>query len=158
MLTYRTGLVAICMAAIAASQSATANPTNSPANVDATVKLTGGVMAAGVGYRWGRGTLSYQGQQYGFCIHGLSIGDVGAVKLDAQGAVYNLKTADDFSGKYFTLSGGFAIARGESGALLKNKHGVMIELETLETGLRFDIAAGGLKVTMAGQPGCKAAR
>jgi hypothetical protein len=155
MLTHRISL-ALCMVALAVAQSASANETSSPATLDATVKLTGGVMAAGVGYRWGRGTLTYQGQEYGFCVHGLSIGDVGAVKLSAQGAVYNLKSPDDFSGKYFTLSGGFAIARGESGALLKNKQGVMIELETLETGLRFDIAAGGLKITMAGQRGCKA--
>jgi hypothetical protein len=71
-------------------------------------------------------------------------------------SVYHLKTPDDFSGKYFTLSGGFTIARGESGVLLKNKQGVEIELETLETGMRFDIATGGVKITMAGQPGCKA--
>jgi hypothetical protein len=149
MLTHRISR-AICLVALVAAQSATANQTSTPATLDATVKLTGGVMAAGVGYRWGRGTLTYQGQEYGFCIH-----DIGAVKVSAQGAVYNLKSPDDFSGKYFTLSGGFAIARGESGTLLKNKQGVMIELETLETGLRFDIAAGGLKITMAGQRGCK---
>lgn len=156
MLIYRTCILVACMAALAATQCAVANETDSPEHLDATLKLTGGVMAAGVGYRWGRGTLIYQGQQYGFCVHGLAVGDVGAVKLSAQGAVYNLKSPDDFSGKYFTLSGGFTIARGESGALLKNKQGVEIELETLETGMRFDIAAGGVKITMAGQPGCKA--
>jgi hypothetical protein len=60
------------------------------------------------------GTLNYQGQQFEFCIRGLSIGDVGAARLAAEGAVFNLKSLDDFSGKYFALSGGFALARGES--------------------------------------------
>ena len=113
-------------------------------------------MAAGVGYKWGHGILTYQGQDYRFCLHGLSIGDVGAVTMDAQGTVYNLKSAQDFAGKYFALSTGFAIARGESADILKNQHGVMMQLQMLETGLRFNIAASGLKVVMAGQPGCKA--
>ena len=33
-----------------------------PATLDATVKLSGGVLAAGIGYKWGHGTLNYQGQ------------------------------------------------------------------------------------------------
>lgn len=134
-----------------------ARPTGnaSPATLDATVKLTGGVMGAGVGYKWGHGTLSYQGQEFKFCVRGLSLGDVGAASVDAQGAVYDLKSLGDFAGKYFALSGGFAIARGGSSAILKNQHGVMMELEMLETGLRFNIAASGLKIVMADQPGCK---
>jgi hypothetical protein len=55
-----------------------------PATLDATVKLSGGVVAAGVGYKWGRGTLSYQGQQLKFCIRGLSVGDVGIANLSAR--------------------------------------------------------------------------
>jgi hypothetical protein len=30
-----------------------------------------------------------------------------------------------------------------------------MELEMLENGLRFEIAATGLKIAFAGQPGCK---
>jgi hypothetical protein len=149
----------LCGAATVPCAADDAHPTQAttpPATLDGMVKLSGGVMAAGVGYKWGHGTLFYQGQEYKFCIRGLSIGDVGAVHVDAQGAVYNLKSLDDFAGKYFALSGGFAIARGESGAILKNKQGVMMELEMLETGVRFNIAASGLKVTMANVPGCKA--
>jgi hypothetical protein len=126
-----------------------------PATLDGTVKLKGGVVGAGVGYKWGHGTLTYQGQQLQFCIHGLSVGDVGAASVDAQGNVYNLKDMNDFTGRYLALSGGFAFVRGESAAILKNKHGVMLELEMLESGLRFNIAATGLKVTFAGQHGCK---
>jgi hypothetical protein len=95
-------------------------PKNVPSvTLDATVKLSGGVLAAGIGYKWGHGTLYYQGQELKFCIRGLSVGDVGAANLAAEGAVFNLKSLDDFPGKYFALSGGFAIARGESAAILK---------------------------------------
>jgi hypothetical protein len=131
----------------------TQDPT--PPTLDATVKISGGALGAGVGYKWGHGTLIYQGQEIKFCIRGLSLGDVGAAHLNAQGLVYNLKSAEDFKGKYFALSGGVAIARGESASILKNNHGVMMELETVETGLRFNIAATGLKIVMANQPGCK---
>jgi hypothetical protein len=126
-----------------------------PATLDATVKLSGGVLAAGIGYKWGHGTLNYQGQDFKFCIHGLSVGDVGVANLAAQGAVFNLKLLEDFSGEYFALSTGVAIGRGESAAILKNKRGVMMELELKEIGVRFNIAATGLKIIMANNPGCR---
>lgn len=153
MATLLLSTAAIPCAAGDATPTDTAPP---PATLDGTVKLTGGVLGAGVGYKWGRGTLTYQGREFGFCVRGLSLGDVGVASVDAQGSVYNLKSLDDFAGNYFALSGGFALARGGTGAILKNKHGVMMELATLETGLRFSIAANGVKVTMAGHPGCKA--
>jgi hypothetical protein len=154
-------LLATTLLAAAAGAPRAADDTHStnsspPATIDGTVTLTGGLMAAGVGYKWGHGTLTYQGQSYQFCIHGLSVGDVGAVSMDAQGTVYNLKSLQDFGGKYFALSTGFAIARGGSADILKNQRGVMMQLQMLETGLRFNIAASGLKIAMAGQPGCKA--
>jgi hypothetical protein len=37
---------------------------------DATLRISGTLLAAGVGYKWGRGTLDYQGQELKFCIHG----------------------------------------------------------------------------------------
>lgn len=131
------------------------NITPSPATLDGTVKIKGGVVAAGIGYKWGRGTLIFQGQQFKFCVRGIAIGDAGIVSVDAQGNVYNLKSLDDFPGKYFALSGGFAIAKGESAAILKNKRGVMMEIELLETGVRFNMAATRLKISLADQPGCK---
>jgi hypothetical protein len=126
-----------------------------PATLDATVKLSGGVLAAGIGYKWGHGTLNYQGHDFKFCIHGLSVGDVGVANLAAQGAVFNLKSLDDFSGRYFELSTGAAVVRGESAAILKNNRGVMMELELREVGVRFNIAATGLKIIMANNRGCR---
>jgi hypothetical protein len=122
--------------------------------VDATVRLSGGLLALGVGYSWGHGTISYQGVERTFCIHGLSIGEVGAADLKAQGAVFHLQSLRDFAGRYFALSTGVALIRGESGAVLKNEHGVTMQLETKVTGLRFNIAASGLRVSLAGHRGC----
>ncbi|HMK86401.1 MAG TPA: hypothetical protein VK437_10620, partial [Steroidobacteraceae bacterium] len=39
---------------------------------DATLKLHGGSVAAGIGYVWGHGTLSYQGNEHKFSISGVS--------------------------------------------------------------------------------------
>jgi hypothetical protein len=138
-----------------ASENELPQQNDPPATLDATVKLSGGVLAAGIGYKWGHGTLNYQGQDFKFRIQGLSVGDVGAANLAAQGAVFNLKSLEDFSGEYFALSTGVAIVRGESAAILKNKRGVMMELELKEIGVRFNIAATGLKIIMANRPGCK---
>ena len=135
-----------------------AKPDQPPAGKPAgTVTLSGGLVAVGIGYKWGRGTLSYQGNTLDFCIRGLSIGELGAASMDARGNVYNLQSAGDFSGKYFAISGGFTVARGESLTLLKNEHGVMLELESLETGLRFDLAASGVRIVMADGHSCKGA-
>jgi hypothetical protein len=148
-------VLAAIAAASCASESGLTQGNTPPPTFDATVKLSGGVLAAGVGYKWGHGTLNYQGQEFKFCIRGLSVGDVGVAKLAAQGLVFNLKSLDDFSGRYVALSGGFTVGRGESAAILKNKHGVMMELESQEVGVRFSIAATGLRIAMAGGPGCK---
>jgi hypothetical protein len=123
---------------------------------DAKVSMKGGVVAAGVGYKWGHGEINYRGQEFAFCIRGLSVGDVGAASLDARGAVYNLKTPEDLAGRYFALSGGFSLGVGGTGTILKSQRGVMMELESLEHGLRFSMAASGVRIVMANTHGCKA--
>jgi hypothetical protein len=136
-----------------------AGPANSPpptATLDGTIALSGKVIAAGIGYNWGRGTLKYQGRELPFCIRGLSVGDVGAVELKAEGSVFNLKSLDDFAGQYFQVSTGATIARGATTALLKNKRGVMMQLELQELGVRFNIAASGMRVMLGSQNGCTA--
>ena len=57
---------------------------------DATVELSGGAIAAGIGYQWGHGDVVYQGQKHHFSLSGLSIVDVGIANLTASGVVYNL--------------------------------------------------------------------
>src|SRR5580698_10246477 len=58
---------------------------------DATIDLTGGGVAAGVGYVRGNGDLTYKGQKHAFMVSGVSIVDVGAARIAASGVVYHLK-------------------------------------------------------------------
>lgn len=130
----RLGLVVVLVAATAQLSCATARPIpakdgDETAVVSGAITISGTLLAAGVGYKWGRGTLFYHGEEVRFCIRGLSIGDVGAAKLAAQGAVFNLTSLDDFPGEYVAISIGSAIARGESAALIKNKRGVTMQLQ-----------------------------
>ena len=41
---------------------------------DATVEFSGGSVAAGIGYSWGSGTLTYKGMKYPITVDGLSAG------------------------------------------------------------------------------------
>ena len=86
------------------------------AQADGTVTLTGGSVAAGIGYVWGHGDLNYGGGSHPFKISGLSIVDVGAANISASGQVYNLKKLSDFDGNYVAVSAGVTVAGGASAA------------------------------------------
>ena len=118
------------------------------AQPDGAVTLTGGSVAAGIGYVWGHGDLSYGGASHPFKISGLSVVDVGAANISASGHVYNLKKLADFSGNYVAVDAGATVAGGASAAYLKNEHGVVIKLESTTIGLRFNLAGEGVKVTL----------
>src|ERR1700674_2029350 len=97
------------------------------------VWLSGGVIAAGIGYSWGHGTLynSKDQKQYKFKISGVSVADVGAAGLNAEGEVYNLASPADLSGNYTAVTAGVTIIEGGSLAYLKNdKNGVVIKLHS----------------------------
>lgn len=130
------------------------SPTQAQARADATVRMTGGSVAVGVGYSWGRGVVHYGDSDQSFCIRGLSVGEVGAARLRADGFVFNLHSLEDFSGKYFAMSAGAAVAGGQSATLLKNERGVTMQLDTKVQGIRFNLAASGVSITLAGKRGC----
>ena len=52
---------------------------------NATLRLSGGSVAAGVGVDWASGTLTYQGKHYPVSVKGLSVGDVGVTSIEASG-------------------------------------------------------------------------
>src|SRR5262245_28264077 len=66
-------------------------PAQAPAakKPDGTVKLTEGAVAVGIGWSWGKGTLTYKGKTYPFKVEGLSVLEVGVKKAAATGEVYN---------------------------------------------------------------------
>jgi hypothetical protein len=136
----------ISAAAVAADTDATSPATAD--DPDATVDLTGGTIAAGVGYVWGQGNLTYHGKRHAFKLSGLSIVDVGAARLSGSGVVYNLKDLSDFNGTYTAATAGLTIAGGGSAAVLRNEHGVVIKLLSTTAGLRFNLSADGIAVKL----------
>jgi len=113
---------------------------------DATLKLSAGSMAAGVGIHWGGGTLAYKGKEYRVEVKGLSVGDVGATKIEASGKVYNLKSLDDFNGNYTGVGTGAAVAGGAGVVTMKNQNGVTVDLVATTQGLKFALGGGGVEM------------
>src|SRR5215468_3431668 len=87
---------------------------------DATLTLSEGSVAAGIGFSWGKGTLTYAGKTYPVKVEGLSVGEVGVTRATAKGMVSNLTKLDDFSGNYVAVSGGATAAGGAGVAVMQN--------------------------------------
>ena len=91
------GIVALALTALLTGPSFAAGDDQTP---DATLRMTEGSVAVGIGWSWGRGEVSYKGKTYHFKIEGLSVAEVGMTNATATGNVYNLKSLDDFAGGY----------------------------------------------------------
>jgi hypothetical protein len=113
---------------------------------DATLKLSAGSVAAGVGYSWGGGTLTYKGKKYEVEVKGLSAGDVGITKAEGSGDVYHLAKLEDFDGNYTAAGTGATVAGGASVVIMKNQNGVEIRLVSTTQGLKFTFGAGGVSM------------
>ena len=111
---------------------------------DATLKLSGGSVAAGIGFSWGSGTLTYKGKEYPIEVKGLSAGDVGVTKVEASGKVYNLKDLADFDGNYTGVAAGAAVAGGGSVVTMKNQAGVTVDLVATTQGVKVTLGGGGV--------------
>src|SRR5438132_8077837 len=96
---------------------------------DATLQLSGGSFAAGIGFSWGKGTLTYKGKDYPVSVNGLSLGKVGISGASAYGEVYNLKKLQDFNGHYHAGGAGRrggTLASGLSATAMTNQAGVTV--------------------------------
>jgi hypothetical protein len=118
------------------------------AETTGTVKMSGGSVAAGVGYSWGGGTLAYQGQQFPFKVRGLRIGDVGITDIQAAGTVSNLERLQDFNGNYTAVQAGLTLAGGGSVMTMRNQNGVVITVTSTTQGLDVDLGAGGVNISL----------
>jgi hypothetical protein len=125
---------------------------------DGSIELSAGAVAAGMGYTWDDGTLTFEGEKHRFTIGGLSIvgassvsaglSIVDATSISASGEVYNLNKLSDFDGNYVVFSAGAAVASGGDAVYLQNDHGVVIKLSSTEIGLRFNLAAIGVNIAL----------
>ena len=114
---------------------------------DATLRLSGGSFALGIGFRWGSGTLTYKGKDYPVKVNGLSIGKVGMTGGSAYGEIFNLKHLQDFNGHYNVGAAGtrgVTIAKGKAGTIMTNQAGVIVRLAATQTGLDVNATGGGV--------------
>lgn len=115
---------------------------------DATLTLTEGQVALGIGWSWGKGVLTYKGKKYPFKVEGLSVGDVGITKAEATGNVNNLKKLDDFSGKYLSAAAEATVGVGAGAVAMQNDKGVVVYLLPKTKGVNLKLAGEGVKFTL----------
>jgi hypothetical protein len=115
---------------------------------DATLKLSEGQVAVGIGWSWGKGVLTYQGKTHPFKVKGLSVIDVGISKAEAEGKIYNLKKLEDFEGLYLAASAEGTIALGAGETAMKNKKGVVIYLSPLTKGVNLKLGGEGVNFSL----------
>jgi hypothetical protein len=136
--------------AVVAADAPASAPVSEGSIPSAYVWLSGGSVAIGIGYAWGHGTLYYSKDQkeYKFKLSGVSVVDVGGASITAEGEVYNLTKPSDLNGRYATVTAGATVIAGGSVAYLKNENGVVIKLHSQTQGLRFNLSADGMKITL----------
>ena len=141
---------ALCSAAITAAciLSTPAMALAASQEPDATIELSGGTVAVGVGYSWGKGTLHYQGQAIPVKVKGLSVASVGAESIRASGDVYHLANLQDFAGNYTAVSAGATVAGGGEATAMQNQNGVVIKLRSTTQGLAFNLSVEGVAISL----------
>jgi hypothetical protein len=115
---------------------------------DATITLSEGTVAVGIGFSWGKGTLTYQGKTYPLKVQGLSVGEVGIDRATATGNVFNLKKLADFDGNFVAGGAGATVGGGAGVTAMKNQNGVVIELKSTTQGASLKLAAEGIKLAV----------
>lgn len=103
-------------------------------------------IAVGIGVNWGDGTLLTGGKRYTFAVQGLEVGAVGVSKVQATGKVYHLGKVKNFEGTYVAVTGDAAIGGGAGVLTMRNQHGVVVNLSSVQQGVK--LTAGGEGITI----------
>jgi hypothetical protein len=114
----------------------------------ATLTLSEGSLAAGIGFSWGSGVLTYQGKRHRFKVSGLSVNALGMSKVEATGNVYNLDRLEAFEGTYTSIGVSSAAGGGGGISTMKNQHGVRIVLRETSQGLAAQAGPDGVTLTL----------
>ena len=118
---------------------------------DATLRLSGGSFAAGIGFSWGSGTLTYKGKDYPVKVKGLSVGKVGITSSSASGEVFNLKHLQDFNGHYDVGGAGtrgVTLGAGRAGTIMSKQAGVIVRISTTQHGVNVNATGGGVDMQL----------
>src|SRR5213595_2382328 len=143
--------IAILSLVVAGMTGFTQAATHHESKTDATLRLSTGGFALGIGVNWGSGTLAYRGKDYPVKVKGLSVGRVGATSSSAYGEVFNLKHLQDFNGHY-TVSGagtrGVTLGAGKTGTILSNQAGVIVRVSSTQQGVAVNATGGGIDLQL----------
>src|SRR5206468_11355339 len=124
------------------TQAATHHNESKP---DATLRMSGGGFALGIGVNWGSGALTYKGKNYPVKVKGLSVGRVGLTSSSAYGEVFNLKHLQDFNGHY-NVGGagtrGVTLGAGKTGTIMSNQAGVIVRISSTQSGVAVNATGG----------------
>jgi hypothetical protein len=112
------------------------------------VELQSTAIAAGIGARFGDGTLLVGGQEHPFKVTGMSLGDLGVSRIDGSGDVENLGAVSDFEGHYVAVEAGAAAGLGASVLKMRNEKGVEITLKSSVKGVQLTLGAQGLDIEL----------
>ena len=143
--------IAILVLVIAAMTGFTQAAKHHSGGPDATLRLSGGSFALGIGFRWGSGTLTYQGKNYPVKVNGLSIGKVGMTGVSAIGEVFNLKHLQDFNGHYDVGGAGtrgVTLGAGKTGTIMSNQAGVIVRVSSTQQGVAVNATGGGVDLQL----------
>jgi hypothetical protein len=139
----------IAVLAIASLVATSAELAAAQGGKNATLTLSDGSVAAGVGFHWGKGTLSYGGKTYPVKVEGLSVGEVGVTRATVRGEVSNLEQLEDFSGNYVAVGAEATVAGGAGVTVMRNQSGVVVELASTTQGASLRLGAEGIRLTLA---------
>lgn len=118
---------------------------------DGTLKITRRIVSPGIGLEWGQGVLTYNGREYNFSYRaGGTFRQVDSEMTTAElsGQVFNLKSLDDFNGRYHKVETEGSVTGGGSRVTMKNQNGVVVNVESPIEGRRFDLTREGLDVQL----------
>jgi hypothetical protein len=130
------------------TQAATHHHQSKP---DATLRLSTGSFALGIGTSWGSGTLTYRGKNYPVRVRGLSVGRVGMTSSSANGDVFNLRHLQDFNGHYNVGAAGtrgVTLGSGRTGTIMSNQAGVIVRISSTQQGVAVNATGGGMDMQL----------
>jgi hypothetical protein len=116
------------------------------------VWLEGWVAPARAGYVLGDGEFIYEGQARRFQFSGLPLRHGRARRVSGAGIVSCLRTLAEFSGTFLPCDAATAGAGRRRVALLRNEHGVMIELFASDGNPLADLPEDALCVRLWASP------
>lgn len=112
------------------------------------IELQTTAVAAGIGARFGSGTLLVGGEEHPFTLRGVSLGDVGVARLSGSGLVQNLENVTDLEGNYVAVEAGASAGVGASKLTMRNEKGVVITLDSDVKGAQLSLGAQGLSLEL----------